>query len=61
MTLRKLRVSGSLPLESEEWPDDARLEILRQVHLQLDADDMLTQLFQEATSNDSSDATMVGT
>ena len=54
-------MSGSQAPESEDLPKDAPLEILRQVHLLLDADDMLLQLFQEATLNESSDTTMVGT
>ena len=61
MTLKSLQGSNSLALECEEWPDGAPLDLLRRVHLLLDADDMLLQLFQEATENDSADSTMVGT
>ena len=61
MTLKSLQGSSSLAMECEEWPDGAPLDLLRRVHLLLDADDMLLQLFQEATENDSADTTMVGT
>ena len=61
MALKSLQGSSSLALECEEWPDGAPLDVLRRVHLLLDADDMLLQLFQEASENDSADATIVGT
>ena len=61
MTLKSLQGSSSLATECEEWPDGAPLDVLRRVHLLLDADDLLLQLFQEAAENDSADPTMVGT